>query len=127
MSVLSVLGGPLLETAAGLFKSYQEGKLTKEQLAFEIETLDQRHQQELSLAQIEVNKTEATGGWFRAGWRPFIGWVCGLGFAINFLVVPLAMPFGIDIAPLDLSEMMPVLLGMLGLGGLRTFEKYKGQ
>ena len=123
MSITSLLGGPLLETAVGLFKSYQEGKLTKEQLSFEINTLEERHKQEIKLAQIDVNREEAKGNWFQAGWRPLMGYVCVLGFTMNFLVIPVGMAFGLDMAPLDLSEMMPVLLGMLGLGGLRTFEK----
>ena len=87
---------------------------------------------QLALAQLEINKEEAKGGWFRAGWRPFIGWVCGSAFAYNFVVLPL-LAFASAIAHLpappqsfDLSVMMPVLLGLLGLGGLRTVEKYNG-
>ena len=66
---------------------------------------------------------------FVSGWRPAVGWVCCFGLASNFLVVPFAN-FGLSVSgspllipSLDLSEMMPVLLGMLGLGGLRTYEK----
>ena len=125
MSIVSLLGGPLLETAADLFKSYQEGNLTKEQLSFEINTLEQRHKQELKLAQISVNKQEAQGNWFQAGWRPLMGYTCVLGFMMNFLVIPVGMAFGLEVSPLDLSEMLPVLFGMLGLGGFRTYEKVK--
>ena len=83
--------------------------------------------------QIEVNKAEAgSSSAFVAGWRPFIGWVCGMGCAWNWIGLPVAK-FGLAVAghplqldPADLSEMMPLLLGMLGLGGLRTFEKTKG-
>lgn len=85
------------------------------------------------LAQLDVNKMEATSSsLFVAGWRPFIGWVCGSAFAWNFLLGPLLTQlltiFGppVSYTPLDLTEMMPVLLGMLGLGGLRTVEKIKG-
>lgn len=85
-------------------------------------------------AQMAINEKEAQhGSLFVAGWRPAIGWVCGLAFFWNFVVQPLfswgAFLAGVDIgqAPsLDLSQMMPVLLGMLGLGGLRTYEKRAG-
>ena len=74
-------------------------------------------------AQIEVNKQEAKGNWFQSSWRPATGWVCVSGFAINFLISPLAVPFGIEIPQADTTVMLPVLLGMLGIGGFRTFEK----
>ena len=71
----------------------------------------------------------ASSSTFVAGWRPFIGWVCGMGCAWNWIGLPVAK-FGLAVyghplalEPADLSEMMPLLLGMLGLGGLRTFEK----
>jgi len=83
--------------------------------------------------QLDVNKAEAaSSSAFVAGWRPFIGWVCGMGCAWNWIGLPVAK-FGLavyghplDLQPADLSEMMPLLLGMLGLGGLRSFEKVKG-
>ena len=83
--------------------------------------------------QLAINTAEASNpSVFVAGWRPFIGWVCGTACAWNWIGLPLAKGalalLGHDLAlsPADLSEMMPVLLGMLGLGGLRTFEKVKG-
>lgn len=86
----------------------------------------------LALAQLEINKEEAKGGWFRAGWRPLIGWICGTAFAYNFVVLPL-LTWGATLAKIpappsafDLTIMMPVLLGMLGLGGMRSYEKAKG-
>jgi hypothetical protein len=76
----------------------------------------------------KVNKQEAAHkSLFVAGWRPFVGWVCGLGMAVNFLVVPLANPFlPQPISPLELEVMMPVLMGMLGLGAMRSYEKKNG-
>ena len=68
---------------------------------------------------------------FVAGWRPATGWICAIGLATNYLFVPVCnfiltiTESPITVPPLDLSEMMPVLLGMLGLGGLRTYEKTK--
>jgi hypothetical protein len=83
--------------------------------------------------QLEVNKAEAASpSVFVAGWRPFIGWVCGAACAWNWIglpvvkaFLPLAAGVSINMAPADLTEMLPVLMGMLGLGGLRTFEKVK--
>ena len=98
---------------------------TKQKIAHEIATMSQRHAQEIALAQIAVNKEEAAGNWFQAGWRPATGWVCVAGFAVNFLISPLAAAFGVTIPQADTAVMLPVLMGMLGLGGLRTYEKNK--
>lgn len=84
--------------------------------------------------QLEINKQEAQhGSIFVAGWRPAIGWICGAGIGWNFVIKPIvvwaAFLFGADLsaAPeLDTSELMTLLLGMLGLGGLRTYEKRLG-
>lgn len=83
--------------------------------------------------QMAINQAEASNpSTFVAGWRPFIGWVCGLACAWNWMGLPVAKVlldyFGhpVSMSPADLSEMMPVLMGMLGLGGLRTFEKVQG-
>lgn len=85
------------------------------------------------MAQMEVNKAEASSGnMFVAGWRPFVGWVCATGCAWNWVGLPVgvfvaaAAGHPLDVSPLDLSEMLPLLLGMLGMGGLRTFEKVQG-
>lgn len=89
----------------------------------------------LAVGQLEVNKMEAQHkSLFVSGWRPFIGWVCGVAFAYNFVGYPILQYFSVifdwaevkDLPHLDISDMMPVLLGMLGLGGLRTYEKQKG-
>lgn len=85
------------------------------------------------LAQIEVNKAEAaSSNAFTSAWRPFIGWICGLGCAWNWIGLPVAsfvlsaLGHPVAIYPADLSEMMPLLLGMLGMSGLRSFDKVKG-
>jgi hypothetical protein len=83
--------------------------------------------------QLQVNAAEAgSSSVFVAGWRPFIGWVCGSACAWNWIGLPVVKAalvlFGgpvLTLAPADLSEMLPVLMGMLGLGALRTFEKVK--
>lgn len=80
--------------------------------------------------QMETNKAEAaSSSVFVSGWRPFIGWVCGMACAWNWIGLPMAKAAldlagqTLSLAPANLTEMMPVLMGMLGLGGLRTFEK----
>jgi|TARA_R110002073_G_scaffold150396_1_gene304496 hypothetical protein len=80
----------------------------------------------LNKLQIELNKEDAKGHWFQSSWRPATAWICVLGFAVNFLISPLAAPFGIDVPQADTSTMLPVLMGMLGLGGLRSYERVQG-
>lgn len=119
--MLNNLIGPI----TGLLDKWIPDGDTKQKLAHEIATMSEKHAQEIALAQIEVNREEAKGNWFQAGWRPATGWICVLGFAVNFLISPLAAGFGVVIPQADTSTMLPVLMGMLGLGGLRTYEKSK--
>lgn len=87
----------------------------------------------MATAQTDVNKIEAASPkLFVSGWRPFIGWVCGLGLAAQFIIAPLftwisslighPTPF----PALDLSTLGTLLFGMLGLGAMRTTEKING-
>jgi hypothetical protein len=115
----------LIEPVSTILDKFVEDKDAKAKLAHEIATMAQRHAQDIALAQIEVNKQEAKGSLWQSGWRPAVGWVCVSGFAINFLISPLAAAFGIVVPQADTGTMMPVLMGMLGLGSLRTFEKTK--
>lgn len=86
------------------------------------------------LAQIEVNKTEAaSSSVFVAGWRPFVGWACGAGLTVPTVVIPLlswaGSVAGMTMPPppeIDTAILLQLLFGMLGLGGLRTFEKSRG-
>jgi len=105
----------------------------KAKLAHEIATLAERQAHEIALAQIEVNREDAKGNWWQAGWRPFIGWVCGIAFAYHFVLQPFLVFLILAIAwpmpPLpefEMTALLTVLGGMLGLGTLRTFEKTKG-
>ncbi len=123
----------LIAPVSGLLDKFIEDKDKKNALAHEIATMAERHAQELAKAQIEVNKTEAAHtSLFVAGWRPACGWVAVLGMAGNFLVIPVAnfilalVESAVTVPVLDLSQMMPVLMGMLGLGVMRTTEKVKG-
>jgi hypothetical protein len=120
----------LIGPATSLLDKFIEDKDQKMALAHEISTMAERHAQELAKGQLEVNKVEAASkSMFVAGWRPFIGWVCGVGFLANFILIPMAN-FGLALAEvsitipmIDTTQMMPVLMGMLGLGAMRTVEK----
>ena len=92
----------------------------------------------LTSGQLKINEAEAQStNWFVAGWRPFVGWVCGSAFAYHFLFFPFikfcvyvwGSPETIKslalLPELDLASLMPVLFGMLGLGGMRSWEKTK--
>ena len=86
----------------------------------------------LVLAQIDVNKVEAAStNWFVAGWRPYVGWVCGTGLAFQFLIAPLGTWIAalaghpVVFPPLDTGTLLTMLGGMLGIGGMRTYEKVK--
>lgn len=119
--------GQVVESATELLGKFIPDKDKARQLAHDISTMAARHQQAITMAQIEVNKTEAAHkSLFVAGWRPATGWFCALALANNYIVAPYAVAFGLDVPTLDLGQMMPVLLGMLGLGYLRTDEKKAG-
>jgi len=126
--VIESLIGPV----AGLLDKFIEDKDQKNALAHQIATMSERHAQELAKGQLEVNKAEAAStSLFVSGWRPAVGWVCVLGMASNFVLIPmvnfiLALAESTITVPLiDTSTMMPVLLGMLGLGAMRSAEKIK--
>ena len=100
----------------------------------------EQEKQELAAAvmvvqgQIETNKEEAGNpNVFVSGWRPFIGWVCGAACAWNWIVLKVVLFAAawagkeLHVQPADLGEMLPVLMGLLGLGGLRTVEKLNGK
>ena len=85
MSIVASLVGPV----TGLLDKFIEDKDQKNALAHEIATMSERHAQELAKGQIEVNKVEAgSSSLFVSGWRPFIGWTCGLGMFGNFITIP---------------------------------------
>ena len=125
--------GSLVGPVTGLLDKFIEDKDVKNKLAHDLSTMAERHAQELAKGQLEVNKVEAAHkSLFVAGWRPAIGWICGLGMASNFILIPMAnfvlalTGSPVVIPLLDTGEMMPVLMGMLGLGAMRTYEKKQG-
>ncbi|MDG1315295.1 MAG: 3TM-type holin [Flavobacteriaceae bacterium] len=129
MTILHSLINPI----AGLLDKFIQDKDQSNVLAHQIATMAERHAQELAKGQLEVNKVEAAHkNMFVAGWRPAVGWICAIGMAGNFILIPMAnfllalFQSEITIPLIALSEMMPVLMGMLGLGAMRTVEKAKG-
>ena len=130
MGILSALIGPATELAGKFIQDKDQAA----QLAHDLTTMADKHAQQAMLAQIEVNKAEAaSGSVFKGGWRPFIGWVCGVAFAYHFVLQPFIVfvvaAAGIAIPALptfDMGSLMTVMMGMLGLGGLRSYEKKQG-
>lgn len=130
VKLLDVLGGGIVkgmgDTIDALFTSDEE-RLRAETEMMKVAIAP-------DLGQIEINKVEAAHrSLFVAGWRPFIGWVCGIALCYNYLLYPLilwakAVWFPDVVAP-DLFEdsLYQLVIAMLGLGGLRTFEKLKGK
>jgi hypothetical protein len=135
MSILDILAGPVMKILDKVIpdpqaKAQAQLELLRLNQAGEFKELDA--QLEMARNQTSVNLEEAkNASLFVSGWRPFIGWTCGFIFVSNYIGVPLLAwlsPF-LDIPPpprLDIGEVLPVLLGMLGLGALRTQEKIKG-
>ena len=124
----------LIAPITSILDKFIEDKDQKNKLAHEIATMAEKHAHEANMLQAETNKEEAQqrSVWV-AGWRPFIGWVCGFALAWHFVLSPVVLFFAawfnivLPVLPaFDMGSLMTVLMGMLGLGGLRTFEKTKG-
>ena len=122
MSIVNALIGPV----GNILDKFIEDKDQKAKLAHEIATMSEKHAQEAMLAQLEINKAEAaSGSIFKGG--------CAIAFAYHFILKDLII-FGASFAGADLPELpefdmgtlLTVLGGMLGIGGLRTYEKQKG-
>jgi len=130
MSLITSLIGPV----TGILDKFIEDKDQKAKLAHEIATMSDTHAQQVLLSQLEINKAEAaSGSLFKGGWRPFVGWVCGIAFAYHFVLQPLLIfvliVFNVNIPDLpkfDMSTLLTTLGGLLGIGGLRTYEKKSG-
>lgn len=119
MSILTSLIAP----ATQLLDKVIEDKDEKNRIAFELSTMADRHAQEALKGQLEINKVEAAHkSLFVAGWRPFIGWVAGIGLLYNVLLSPI-LDIWFDVPEVDPAILTSTLMGMLGLGAMRTYEK----
>ena len=115
---LSALIGPI----SSLLDKVIPDKDLREKLSHEIATMADRQMS----AQIEVNKVEAAHkSLFVAGWRPAIGWICGFALLYSTIISPI-LGIWLEVPEVDTSLLTTVLMGMLGLGAMRTFEKTKG-
>jgi hypothetical protein len=132
-TLVAGLIGPILEPLINLIPNKNDRAKAREAAEAQIVTA----MTGLVQGQLEINKVEAQhGSIFVAGWRPAVGWICGIALGWNFVVHPMLLwlafavpdiPIDLSTAPqLDTGELMTVLLGMLGLGGLRTYEKRVG-
>ena len=126
IAAIASLAGTLVGPITSLISEVVTDKDKRDELAFKVSTLVATQAHENAIAQLKVNEREAAHqSMFVAGWRPFIGWTCGTAMAFNYLIVPIADGFGFQMTVLDITTMFPVLMGMLGFAGLRTYEKVK--
>lgn len=131
---MSLLGiGELATAAKGVLDKFLPDKSEEEKNALALQLAQLQFAQTITAGQLDTNKAEAANASvFVAGWRPFIGWVCGSAFAWTFVVAPMVSYIAklcgdtVVLPALDLSQLSPVLMGMLGLGAMRTVEKVKG-
>ena len=120
MSKLNVVGS-IIDKVADRIDDFTFDKQEKAELI-----------QEINKAQIEVNKVESGHtSIFVAGWRPFVCWTCGIALCYHFVIQPflvfLLYSFGyqVDLPAFDMTTLTTILMGLLGLGGLRSYEKVK--
>jgi len=113
--------GKIIDKVAGHVDKFTLDKEEKAQLI-----------QEINKAQIEVNKIESgSSSLFKSGWRPFVGWTCGVALCYHFVLqhfltfVLFSIGKPMELPVFDMSTLTTVLFGMLGLGGMRSFEKTK--
>ena len=123
----------LIGPVTGLLDKFIEDKDQKARLAHDLATMADQHAQELAKGQLAINLAESKHkSLFVSGWRPALGWVAVLGMFGNYITIPFTnfvlalLEIDIIIPLIPLETMMPIVMGMLGLGGLRTFEKHKG-
>ena len=126
--------GTIVEKAIPDPQAQADAKLKVMELAQKGELAVLDSETRMALGQLEVNKVEASTDMFRGGWRPATGWACVFGLVYQFLLQPI-LPWIVAVCggsvpplpPIDNETLMVLLTGMLGLGGLRTFERIKGK
>ena len=124
-----LFGGDTIKAVGNVIDDMHFSGEEKEKLKLQMKEIDAKLQEK----QLDINKAEASHrSVFVSGWRPFLGWVSGLSIGYVYLFQPILdmilqmFQVQVDWVALDLGQLMPLVLGMLGLGGLRSFEKAKG-
>ena len=124
-----IFGGDTLKTVGTVIDDLHFSGEEKEKLKLQMKEIDAK----LKEKQLDINKAEASHrSIFVSGWRPFLGWISGLSIGYVYLFQPVfdmilqMFDIKVDWVVLDLGQLMPLVLGMLGLGGLRSFEKSRG-
>lgn len=125
--------GSAVSSVVNFVSKWFPDKTQEQQNQFILEFTQLQGELNAQAAQTDIDKTEAgSASVFVAGWRPFIGWICGAGCAWNWIGISLVhtvaalFHYQVDLQPASISEMMGLLLPMLGLGSMRTIEKING-
>jgi hypothetical protein len=130
----SLLGGGSKSPIQAVFDGI-DSLVTSDEERAAADLLKMKVMQEPGKLQVELNKIEASHrSVFVAGWRPFIGWICGFGLGYVWVVRPLIMDIVTMVgseaptwAPMNTDNMIDLVIALLGLGGLRTYEKLNGR
>tara|TARA_R100001460_G_scaffold108023_2_gene158008 strand:+ start:14391 stop:14774 length:384 start_codon:yes stop_codon:yes gene_type:complete len=118
--------GQLIGPVTGLLGKAIKDKDKAAKLAHEIATMSEKHAQEALRGQLEINKVEAAHhSVFVSGWRPAIGWVCAMGLFYNVILANI-IGIWVDVPEVDTTLLVPVMMGLLGIGAMRSYEKVKG-
>jgi hypothetical protein len=119
------------KVANNVLDKFVQDKDLKEKLSHDL----QKELISLDKEQIKLNAEEAkSGNWFASSWRPFIGYVCGFALCVHFIILPIATwiavltgtNFALESLQFDFSQLTTILLSLLGMSSLRTWEKTKG-
>ena len=123
----------IIAIGAKLLDKVIPDKDAREKAQFELIKASQDQDFQLNLGQLKINEVEAANpSLFVSGWRPFVGWTCATSFALHFVIFPILNFFLVlnsykeVVLSFDMTTLMTVLGGLLGIGGLRTYEKIKG-
>jgi|TARA_R100001510_G_C7652624_1_gene210505 hypothetical protein len=123
---MSLLLNTLVEPVTGLLDKFIPDADKKAKLAHEIATLSEKQHQEIMLQQIELAKIEAQGSMLQRTWRPMIGHCCWIGLMYNVIISPF-LGIWLPVPEIQSDLLYPVLLGMLGMSGIRGVERVKGK
>jgi hypothetical protein len=132
VGIATAIVGSLIDPVSDLLSEFIVDKDKQAEISYKIATMAEQNAHAQVIAQLEINKAEASSeSLFKGGWRPACGWLTVFSLGINYVVIPMAGPVveaytPISMEPLDMTVMLPLLMGMLGLTGARTIEKTKG-